>query len=118
MANRKSFTKQELRDLIGVLREARVIIEDKEERYLCVAIELVDEIHGGYSCKAEYLVSWIDSMLEGCSTLGLWLVEHGHVKSRREEYRDLDDGYAMRHLRLRWIDWMIEQLRAEIRGMK
>ena len=89
---------------IQILKEARKLIESRDEYYICSAITTVTgkKISG----KPHPLETWISSMLDGYSkTLFTWLRCH------HPELGDIDrHSEKMRDTRLAWIDSMIDYL--------
>ena len=93
----------------NILREARKLILNRRHRFLCHAIR--DAV--GYfelppfhpmtrECSA--MTDWVESLIGYSGSLDNWLRDRHGIDYYRQ------DSSNMRLLRLRWIDWMIQEL--------
>ena len=96
-----------------LLQRARIRIKDQENSYICFALHDVvtymlpfgdDKRIAQAWTASDYLCDWVHSMLGNhVYTLQDWLVAYGHV--------DFVKPQKLRQIRLRWIDWMINELK-------
>lgn len=90
------------------LRQARKLIADGTEEYLCIALEFGVE-NGRYTRVYQRLNNFLDGM-----TVDNWLANNSkkYVKFRTKERMGREYDSAMHQYRLAWIDWMIPQYEA------
>ena len=87
-----------------MLRTARRLIKNGNHEYICVALEQAARDRNKMDAIIyRLLVTHIGFLLEGEVNLDTWLFEKFCLFTRdRDVYREI---------RLRWIDYMIEQLK-------
>jgi hypothetical protein len=110
---RKKLSKNKRARMIMLLQRARIRIKDQENSYICFALNDVvtymlpfgdDERIARAWTTVDYLCDWVHSMLGNhVYTLQDWLVAYGHV--------DFVKPQKLRQIRLKWIDWMINELK-------
>jgi hypothetical protein len=87
---------------IKALKQARKLIADRSEEFICYALGSVRAAHPKLTEAANDLQVYIMRELGYFSTLDSW------------QWANLPDGrhspYQRRADRIAWIDWMIEQL--------
>ena len=109
----KKLSKNKRARMIMLLQRARIRIKDQENSYICFALSDVvtymlpfgdDKRIAQAWTASDYLCDWVHSMLGNhVYTLQDWLVAYGHV--------DCVKPQKLRQIRLRWIDWMINELK-------
>lgn len=86
---------------IQLMRQARKLIESKDEEYICYALAKVSPKRSGHIKK------WILQQLEGQPTYALWL-----MNTKGFDWVDVFSSYSkLRKGRIQWIDAMIEYLK-------
>ena len=83
-----------------ILKQARKLIKQGNEKYICSAIGSV----GSSAVQEASLITWVGSMLGNNLTLGGWLKHNQRIPCF---YGDYEKHH--RELRLRWLDWMIKE---------
>jgi len=98
--------------MIMLLQRARIRIKGQDNSYICFALSDVvtymlpfgnDERVAQAWVASDYLCDWVHSMLGTYHTLQDWLIAYGHV--------DFVKPQKLRQIRLKWIDWMINELK-------
>ena len=99
--------------MIMLLQRARIRIKDQDNSYICFALSDVvtymlpfndDKRVAQAWVAVDDLCDWIHSMLGNyVFTLSDWLIAYGHV--------DFVKPQKIRQIRLKWIDWMINELK-------
>lgn len=84
-----------------ILKRARNLIENCDERYICGAIDTVIENNPSWESDGGYLKSYIDRQLGGNVGLWGWQRRNGLNPESRNHRKD----------RLQWIDWMLGDLK-------
>ena len=100
----KKMSQHELKTMVYMLKRARIKIDAGISYGVCEALEPAE-----FPIESElraYFVSWILEMLDGRAWLQDWLVDRYGLHANKEE---------LKQIRLRWIDWMIEELQKEIK---
>jgi arsenate reductase-like glutaredoxin family protein len=108
----KQFTKKELKEMIKILKHTKELIDNEQEEFICLALE--------FDCKEYpwhlrfYIMGWVQDMLNYsvCSCLERWLVVNHKIETSFDNY------YKRKITRVKWINWMIKQLKLEIKGMQ
>lgn len=106
-----------------LLLRARDLIEKRTERFVCMALAAAVEkvarepttehIPRAWLMSARrHLSLWITDMLGGSAYYEGWL-DANHAGLRHSASKEHRKKYA-REARLRWIDWMIEQVDKEL----
>jgi hypothetical protein len=100
--------------MIMLLQRARIRIKGQENSHVCFALQDVvtymlpfgDDKRVRQSWAAsDYLCDWVHSMLGTYHTLQDWLI-------KRYGYSNVvHDTQKLRQTRLKWIDWMINELK-------
>jgi len=101
--------------MIMLLQRARIRIRDQENSHICFALNDVvtymlplgdDKRISQAWAASDYLCDWVHEMLGSYHTLQDWLIgRHGYSNV-------VHNTQKLRQTRLKWIDWMIEQLEA------
>jgi hypothetical protein len=108
----KNDSVQLLQDKIALLKEARRLIENRQELYICYAIyrstSLVENTYNRY-VAADKLCSFIQDALEECYYFGEWF------SANRKGWKD--DMDSLRQYRLQWITWMIACLQEDLEAL-
>lgn len=81
-----------------ILKRAKEMIHSGHTNFICFAI--IDAVGG---IGGEYLMTWIESQLEGENSLGGWLIRQGLTVSQEDR----------KQCRLAWLDRMIIDLEEE-----
>ena len=99
--------------MIMLLQRARIRIKEQDNSYICFALSDVvtymlpfndDKRVARAWAASDYLCDWIHSMLgDHVYTLQDWLGAYGHV--------DFVKPQKIRQIRLKWIDWMVNELK-------
>lgn len=107
----KAFNKEQLKDMVDMLRAARQDIKLRRRGGICHA--LWREVPVGRRNRRElivYLIAWISNMLGSHAYLEGWLGERHHIG------HEVPVATCWQH-RLAWIDWMVAELEREIQAL-
>lgn len=99
------FANKEDRDTaIEILENAKYLIEDDNQEFVCWAIEASANTGTWSRVIGKALMDEIRQRLRGVSAVSSWLYRYGGVD------HDLITDSNMRAYRMRWIDSMIKEL--------
>ncbi len=90
-------------ELVEVFKAAKSLIEDKSERFICLAIGATGRMNLRWLAR-----NIITGRLAGAYTCEAWLEEHG-IKSDEFLTEDPQGKQWMREYRLRWLDSLIAE---------
>jgi hypothetical protein len=89
-----------------ILKEARKLIEARQERFICLAILSPTLAFKENEVHIDSLERWIQVLLGKHATYDQWL--HFHHPNKVNQ---LDNYYT--EARLQWMDWMIQYWKAK-----
>ena len=89
---------QKLKDSEILIDAKKILIKSPELQFIEYAI---DDVINGSDDQKQYLISWIDNMLDEYNSLESWISDNHPSFHRSQE--------NIQALRLKWLDWMIQE---------
>ena len=104
----RKLNQKHINQMIFILVVAKLKIRDEHEEFICHALR-TDWCKNPlfYNVNLEkYLIKWVEKMLDGNETLDCWYFFN------LKRTLSLKRG---KQVRMRWIDWMIKELKKELK---
>lgn len=104
----KQLTTKERKQCILLLQAARIRLGLQRDDMICFALEASNA--RGTAKMIQYLVDWVDAMLDGSNSYSGWMAEHhGDLYFYTSQ---LERRQRLRQGRIAWLDWMVRELEA------